>query len=142
LGRAVSGGAPLVFPGDSLIHLVARAGLAGLALTVCGCALTIDATELGVPTSLAESAQAPPQGTPFKVTKHPVYLLWGLAGVSQPNAEDILAGQAGTGARIANLRVKVRTRVPDLLITVLTFGVIAPRSVTLEGIVVPSSIRP
>ncbi|HWC74452.1 MAG TPA: hypothetical protein VG454_10995 [Gemmatimonadales bacterium] len=110
-----------------------------MALTVCGCALTIDATELGVPTSLAESAQSPPQGTPFKVTKHPVYLLWGLTTVSEPNAEDILAGQVGTGARIANLRVNVRSRWPDLLITALTLGVIAPRSVTFQGIVVTTS---
>jgi hypothetical protein len=108
-----------------------------LALTVGGCALSFDATELGVPATLAESAQAPPQGTPFKVTKHPVFLLWGLTAVSRPNIEDVLAGQTGTGARIANLRINVRTRFPDLLITVLTFGVIAPRSVTLEGVVVP-----
>lgn len=137
LGRAVSCGAPLCFPGDSLIGLVARAGLLLLALTVGGCALTFDATELGVPATLAEAAQAPPQGTPFKVTKHPVFLLWGLTTVSQPNIEDVLAGQTGTGARIANLRINVRTRFPDLLITVLTFGVISPRSVTLEGVVVP-----
>jgi hypothetical protein len=137
LGRADSTGAPLCFPGDCLIALVARAGLAALALTVGGCALTFDATELGVPATLAESAQAPPEGTPFKVTKHPVYLLWGLTAVSRPNVEDVLVGQTGTGARIANLRIKVRTRLPDLLVTVLTVGVIAPRSVTFEGVVVP-----
>jgi protein-S-isoprenylcysteine O-methyltransferase Ste14 len=137
LGRAVSAGAPLCFPGDSLIPLVARAGLAVLALTVGGCALTFDATELGVPATLAESAQTPPQGTPFKVSRHPVYVLWGLTAVSRPNVEDLLAGQAGTGARIANLKIKVGTRVSDLLVTVLTLGVFAPRTVTLEGIVVP-----
>jgi hypothetical protein len=108
-----------------------------LALTVGGCALTFDATELGVPTTLAESAQAPPQGTPFKVTKHPVFLLWGLTSVSPPNVEDVLAGQTGTGARIANLRIKVKTRLSDMLVTLLTLGVIAPRTVTLEGVVVP-----
>lgn len=117
-------------------------GLAALALTVGGCALTFDATELGVPASLAESAQAPPQGIPFKVTKHPVYLLWGLGAVARPNIEDVLAGQVGTGARIANLRIKVRSRLPDFLVTVLTLGVIVPRSVTLEGVVVPSSVGP
>lgn len=137
LGRAVSCGAPLCFPGDSLIALVARAGLLLLALTVGGCALTFDATELGVPTTLAESAQAPPQGTPFKVTKHPVFLLWGLTSVSRPNIEDVLAGQTGTGARIANVRIKVKTRLSDMLVTLLTLGVIAPRTVTLEGVVVP-----
>ena len=108
---------------------IARAGLAALALTVSGCALTFDGTELGVPASLAESAQNPPQGT--------VFLLWGLVPVSRPSAEDVLAGQVGTGARIANLRIKVRSRWSDLLITALSFGAIVPRSVTFEGVVVP-----
>ena len=95
-----------------MIHPVTRAGLAALALTLSGCALTFDATDLGVRTSLAESARTPPQGTSFRITKHPVFLLWGLTAASRPNAEDVLAGQAGTGARIANLRIKVRSRWP------------------------------
>jgi len=122
---------------------IARAGLAALALTVSGCALTFDSTELGVPASLAESAQNPPQGTAFRVTRHPVFLLWGLVPVSRPSAEDVLAGQVGAGARIANLRIKVRSRWSDLLITALSFGAIVPRSVTFEGIVVPpTGVRP
>ena len=121
---------------------IARAGLAALALTVSGCALTFDSTELGVPASLAESAQNPPQGTAFRVTRHPVFLLWGLVPVSRPSAEDVLAGQVGTGARIANLRIKVRSRWSDLLITALSFGAIVPRSVTFEGVVVPTGVAP
>ena len=113
------------------------AALATLTLAGGGCAMTFDATELGVPTSMAESAQAPPQGTAFRVTKHPTYMLWGLVGASRPNVEDLLAGQLGTGARIANLRIKVRTRWSDLLVTGLSFGVISPRTVTFEGVVVP-----
>ena len=120
-----------------MIRTVTRVGLAALALTVSGCALTFDARDLGVPTSLAEPAQSPPQGAPFRVTRHPVFLLWGLAGASRPNAEDVLAGQVGTGARIANLRIKVRSRWSDLLVTALTAGLISPRSVTFEGVVVP-----
>ena len=124
-----------------MIRPATRVGptLVALALTMSGCALTFDARDLGVPTSLAEPAQSPPQGTPFRVTKHPVFLLWGLAGASRPNAEDVLAGQVGTGARIANLRIKVRSRWSDLLVTVLTAGVISPRSVTFEGVVVPAT---
>jgi hypothetical protein len=122
-----------------VIRSVTRVGLLlALALTVSGCALTFDATELGVSTSMAEPAQAPPQGTSFRVTKHPVFLLWGLAGVARPNAEDLLAGQLGTGARIANLRIKVRSRWSDLLVTAITAGAITPRSVTFEGVVVPA----
>ena len=124
------------FPGRFVIHPVRRAGLVVLALTLSGCAMSFDATDLGVPTSMAESAQAPPTGTAFRVTKHPVYLLWGLAAASRPNAEDVLAGQVGTGARVANLRIKVRARWSDLLVTVLTAGLVSPRSVTFEGVVV------
>ena len=124
-----------------MIRPATRAGLAVLALTVSGCALTFDATDLGVPTSLAESAHTPPQGAAFKVTKRPVFLLWGLVAASRPNAEDILAGQAGTGSRITNMRIKVRARWSDLLVTGLTLGVISPRSVTFEGVVVPGAAR-
>jgi len=106
-------------------------------LILAGCSLTFDATELGVPTSMAESAQAPPQGTAFRVTKHPTFLLWGLAGASRPNLEDVLAGQLGSGGRIANLRIKVRSRWSDLLVTALTLGFLSPRTVTFEGVVVP-----
>jgi hypothetical protein len=125
-----------------VIHPVTRAGLVALALTLSSCALKFDASDLGVPTSLAEPARTPAQGTPFSVTKHPVYLLWGLTAASRPNAEDVLAGQVGTGARIANLRIKVRSRWSDLLWTVLTAGLITPRSVTFEGVVVPPGTAP
>jgi hypothetical protein len=126
-----------------VIRSATRAGLlvAG-ALTLGGCAMAFDATQLGVPTSLAERAQTPPQGEAFRVTKHPVFLLWGLIGASKPNAEDVLAGQVGTGARVANLRIKVRARWTDILVTGLTAGLISPRSVTFEGVVVPSSVGP
>ena len=111
-----------------------RASILLLALALGGCALTLDATHLGVPVSLASSAQ-PDSGTPFSVTKHSIYLLVGLVPVAQPNLEDVLAGQVGTGARIANLRVKVRSRWSDLLVTGLTLGLVVPRSVTFEGVV-------
>ena len=120
-----------------MIRSNACAGLMALALTVSGCALTFDSSELGVPTSLAESAATPVQGTPFSVTRHPVFLLWGAVGVASPNAEDVLAGQVGTASRIANLKIKVRSRWSDLLVTALSFGAIVPRSVTFEGVIVP-----
>lgn len=120
-----------------MIRSIARAGLMALALTVSGCTLTFDSTELGVPTSLAEPATTPVQGTPFRVTRRPVFLLWGAVAVASPSAEDVLAGQVGTASRIANLKIKVHSRWSDLLVTALSFGAIVPRSVTFEGVVVP-----
>ena len=125
-----------------MIRSATRAGLLVLALTVSGCALTFDATDLGVPTSMAESAQNPPQGEAFHITRKPVLLLWGLIGTSRPNAENILAGQVGTGSRVANLKIKIRMRLGDLIVTGLTLGLVNPRTVTFEGVVVPSSVGP
>jgi hypothetical protein len=116
--------------------LVTRASVLGLALALGGCALTLDSSHLGVPVSLAAGAQEPDSGTPFQVTKHSMYMFVGLVSLAQPNLEDVLAGQVGTGARITNLRVKVRSRWSDLLVTGLTLGLVVPRSVTFEGTVV------
>jgi hypothetical protein len=119
--------------------LLALAAAGAAAFAASGCSMTFDATELGVPTAMAEPAQTPAQGTAFKVTKHPVFLVWGAIGASKPNAEDVLAGQVGSASRIANLRIKVRSRWSDILVTVLTAGLISPRSVTFEGTVVPKA---
>ncbi len=112
------------------------ASVLALALAVGACALTFDSTHLGVPVSLAGAAQQPDSGTRFRVTKHPVYLFAGLVLLSQPNLEDVLAGQVGAGARITNLRIKVRSRWSDLLVTGLTLGLVVSRSITFEGVVV------
>jgi len=135
---------PQFLPGRFVIRFATRAGLLVLAgaLTVSGCALTFDATDLGVPTSMAESATAQPQGDAFRVTRKPVFLFWGLIGVSRPNAENILAGQVGTGSRVANMKIKIRMRLGDLIVTGLTLGIVNPRTVTFEGVVVPSSVGP
>jgi len=108
-----------------------------LAFSAGGCALTFDSRRLGVPVSMAGAVSAADSGAAFRVTKHPVYLIAGLLSVSQPNLEDVLAGQVGTGARIADLRIRVRSRWSDLLVTALTLGFVVPRSVTFEGVVVP-----
>jgi hypothetical protein len=109
----------------------------GLALSVAssGCALTFDSTRLGVPVAMADSAHAP-AGTPFHVTKHPVFFAWGLATIAAPSLEDALAGQVGTAAKVSNLRIHVRARWTDLLVTGLTLGLFSPRSVTFDGVVV------
>ena len=116
-----------------------RAWPLALAALTGACALSFDSTKLGVPVALAGAASAPAAGTPFRVTKHPVFVFWGAFTAAPPNLEDVLAGQVGTGGRIADLRIKVRARWIDLLITGLTGGVFSPRSVTFEGVVVPAT---
>ncbi len=101
-----------------------------------GCAQTFDATSLGVPATLASPAGQPAQGEPFTVTSRAVFAFWGVIRVSQPSIEKALASQLVGGKRVADVRIKVRSRWSDLLFTGLTLGLIVPRAVTVEGVVV------
>ena len=119
-----------------------RAGTARIVLpaslfvaSLGGCAQTFDATMLGVPVTMATAAGQPAQGTRFRVASHAVYAFWGLAKIKDPSLRKALAAQLTGGSGIADLRIKVRSRFPDVLITVLTAGLIVPRAVTYEGVV-------
>jgi len=100
-----------------------------------GCALSFDSTHLGVPVTMASPATTATTGTPFHVNRHPVFVGWGVITAAMPNLEDVLAGQVGNGAGVTNLKIRVRARWSDLLITGLTFGLFSPRTVTFEGMV-------
>lgn len=107
-----------------------------LILATTGCAQTFDATTVGVQATLASPAAAPAQGEPFKVGRKAVYLLAGLLPVSKPTLDNVLNSQVTGSQQVADLRIRVRSRWSDVLITVLTAGLIVPRSVTYEGVIV------
>ena len=99
------------------------------------CAQTFDATTLGVPATLASAAAKPAQGDRFTLTSRAVFGLWGIARLKQPSLRKALAGQLAGGSGLADVKIRVRSRFSDLLITLLTAGLIVPRSVTFEGVV-------
>ena len=106
-----------------------------LLLSSIGCAETFDATTLGVPVTLASPAGQQPEGTRFRVTSHAVYGFWGLARIKDPSLRKALAAQLAGGSGVADLKIKVRSRWSDVLVTALTGGLIVPRAVTYEGVV-------
>lgn len=106
-----------------------------LLFSLAGCAETFDASTLGVPASLASPAGQAAEGARFRVTSHAVYGLWGLASIKQPSLRKALAAQLAGGSGISDLKIKVRSRWSDVLITALTAGLIVPRAVTFEGVV-------
>jgi hypothetical protein len=97
--------------------------------------MTFNARTLGVPVTLASPADQPAEGSRFSVTSHAIYSLWGLAKLKEPSLRKALAAQLSGGSGIADLRIKVRSRWSDVLITVLTAGLVVPRAVTFEGVV-------
>ena len=100
-----------------------------------GCAQSFDASGLGVPATMAAPAGQPPQGDRFSVTSRAVFGFWGALRFKQPSLQKALAAQLGGGTGVADLRIKVRSRWSDLLVTALTAGLVVPRSVTFEGVV-------
>ncbi len=101
-----------------------------------GCAQTFDATTLGIETIMASDVTQPAVGQPFKIDKKAVYLLWGITKANTPSLRKALAAQVTGNAKVVDLRIKVRSRWSDILFTILTAGLIVPRSVTFEGVIV------
>lgn len=106
-----------------------------LVLLLAGCAHNFDATALGVPVTLASPAGQPAQGDRFSVSGKSVFGFWGLLRFREPSLRKALAAQLAGGAGVADVRIRVRSRWSDVLITGLTLGLIVPRSVTFEGVV-------
>jgi len=109
--------------------------LLSLVLLSGGCAQSFDATTLGVPATLASPAGDPPAGDRFKVSSKAVFGLWGLARFKEPSLRKALAAQLGGGGGVADVKIRVRSRWNDVLFTVLTAGLVVPRTVTFEGVV-------
>lgn len=108
-----------------------------LAALLCGgCAQTFDASVTGVETVMASPGAVPPDGEPFSVTKTSTFGLWGMVPLSRASLESVIASQAHGVQQVADLRIRVRSKFKDVLISVLTLGLIVPRSVTFEGVIV------
>ncbi len=105
-------------------------------LLLGGCSTTIDATSLGVPVTLSSTAGQRPVGEAFTVNTHAVFGLWGLASLKKPAVDRILASQLVGRSALADVRIRIRSRWSDLLITALTAGLVVPRSVSIEGVAV------
>lgn len=112
----------------SLIPLLLLAGT--------GCTQVFDATSLGVPVTMAAPPADVSPGKPFKMTAHTVHGLFGLVTLSQASLRKGLATQLVGGEQVAGLKIRTKSRWFDVVITGLTLGLIVPRTVTYEGIVV------
>jgi len=106
------------------------------ALMIGGCAQTFDATVTGVETTMASPGSVPADGESFSITSTSVFALWGMVPLSRASLADVLASQTRGSQQVADLRIRVRSKFKDILISVLTAGIIVPRSVTFEGVIV------
>lgn len=123
----------------SALHRSVRVAACAALLASAGCAYHMDARGVGVPVTLAEQPGQKLAGQAFKVSGHATYAFWGIATLSEPSLKKILAAQLLGAKAVTDVRVKIRSRWGDLLLTALTGGLIVPRTVTVEGTVVGDS---
>jgi hypothetical protein len=119
-----------------------RALVVALLLLSGACAQTFDAATLGVPVTMANAAGDAPEGERFSVNSSSVFAMWGLLKISSPSLQKALAQQLVGGKGVTNLKIRVRSRWSDLLITGLTLGLVVPRTVTFEGVVTTGEVGP
>lgn len=119
-----------------------RTALPVLLLLLAACAQTFDATSLGVPATLASDATAPAQGIHFQVRATQVWFGWGLLSVNEPTLKDALASQLIGGKGVADVKIRTHSRFINVLVTVLTGGLLVPRTVEFDGIIVGDAGAP
>jgi len=118
------------------------AWLALLLLTMSSCVQRFDATSLGVPATMASPVGQPVQGEQFKVNNTALYMFLGLLPLSQPDLEKALGRQLVGGKGVADLKITVKSRLLDILVTGVTLGLIVPRTVTFEGTIIGGEAAP
>jgi hypothetical protein len=118
------------------MSLPAHALCLAASLLFGACATTIDATTLGVPATLSSAAGQRATGEPFSIDTRAVFGLWGIAQLKKPAVDRILASQLVGKNALSDVRIKIRSRWSDVLFTVLTVGLVVPRTVTVEGVAV------
>ena len=104
-------------------------------LLLSACALNFNTRSLGVPVSMAEPLAQQIAGDSFAVTSKAIHVFWGLALAHQPDLRQAVAGQLGTGGAVRNLAISTHKNFFDILVTVVSVGVVAPTSVTFSGVI-------
>jgi hypothetical protein len=100
-----------------------------------GCAMSFDATRVGVPVTMASAIDQPSEGQAFKVRSSAVWALWGFVPLKEPQLARALETQLVGAKEVRDLRIRVRSRWYQALITVLTLGVLVPRTVEYQGVI-------
>ena len=108
-----------------------------LVVLLSSCAMTFDAQSLGVPVSMGTPGGSPAEGEKFTVSTSALYAFWGAVPVKQPSLKGPLEQQLMGGKEIRDLKIHVRSRWYQVLFSVITVGLLVPRTVTYEGVVTP-----
>lgn len=122
-------------------RVLGASGIA-LALLATGCGESFSAVRLGVPVTMSSPAGQPPEGERFRINQASIHAFWGLLSLSRADLEKALGNQLVGGRGVADVSIKVRSRWSDVLFSVITLGIVIPRTVTFEGVITGATLPP
>ena len=102
-----------------------------LVLVLAGCASLTMESKIKKTVSMTNMDGAEPRM--FTSSARAVWLFWGLVPVSVPNIDEIIGTQVADRTGVQNLKITTKNSFLDLVINVLTDGIITTRSVKIEG---------
>ena len=102
-----------------------------LIVSFVGCATLPLESNLQKPVAMTQISNS--RGNDFVVTKHALWLFWGLISVSVPNVDEIIGPRVADYEGVQNLKITTQYGFVDFLLSAVTSGVIYSQTVTIQG---------
>ncbi len=102
-----------------------------LVISFVGCATLPLESNLQKPVAMTQISNS--RGNDFVVTKHALWLFWGLIPVSIPNVDEVIGPRVADYDGVQNLKITTEYGFFDFLLSAVTSGVIYSQTVTIQG---------
>ncbi len=96
-----------------------------------GCATLPMESNIDKPVSMTEVKDE--KASVFVSNQKALWLFWGAFPVSLPTVDGVLAPQVSGHTGVQNLKVTTESGFIDLVVTILTDGILTMRTVTIQG---------
>lgn len=102
-----------------------------LVISFVGCATLPLESNLQKPVAMTQISDL--RGNEFIVTKHALWLFWGLIPISVPNVDEVIGPRVADSEGVQNLKITMQYGFIDFLLSAVTSGVIYSQTVTIQG---------
>lgn len=102
-----------------------------LAVSFIGCATLPLESNLQKPVAMTQISNS--KGNDFIVTKHALWLFWGLIPISVPSVDEVIGPRVADYEGVQNLKIIMEYGFIDFLLSAVTSGVIYSQTVTIQG---------
>lgn len=102
-----------------------------LVIGIFGCATIPMESNLEKPVSMTNMKGTPAQT--FESESKAIWLFWGLVPLSVPTIDQVAGPEAADHAGVQNLKITTEDDALDVIVWILTNGILTMRTITIEG---------